>query len=251
MSNARNISKLGSLAAHVANLIGLSNNKASIDAKVQETALPAGTILDFAGTAAPSGFLFAAGQVVSRTTYAALFAALGTAYNTGGEAATDFRLPDLRGRVVAGVDNMGGTAASRLTSGGSGINGSAIGSAGGAQTVTLTAAQIPAHSHTATTNSTGGHSHGGITDSYQYTDTTGSGYGNPASYSTGPGSANFIGHDYTASGAWARILSTSATRTTDTQGAHSHTVTVANNTGGDGAHTNTQPTIVLNKIIKT
>lgn len=64
-----------------------------------------------------------------------------------GDGSTTFGLPDLRGRVPAGLDAMGGTAASRLTSAGAGIYGEALGTAGGTETHTLTAAQLPAHAH--------------------------------------------------------------------------------------------------------
>jgi len=64
-----------------------------------------------------------------------------------GDGSTTFGLPDLRGRVPAGLDAMGGTAASRLTSAGSGVYAEALGQAGGAETHTLTAAQLPAHAH--------------------------------------------------------------------------------------------------------
>src|SRR5262249_10145195 len=56
-------------------------------------------------------------------------------------------LPDLRGYLLAGKDDMGGAAASRITAGASGIDGSVLGAAGGAQTVTLITAQMPAHGH--------------------------------------------------------------------------------------------------------
>lgn len=72
-----------------------------------------GTVLPFAGSAAPIGWLLCYGQAVSRTTYANLFAAIGTAYGAG-DGSTTFNVPDLRGRVAAGKDDMGGTAASRL-----------------------------------------------------------------------------------------------------------------------------------------
>jgi microcystin-dependent protein len=61
-------------------------------------------ITDFAGTVAPAGWLLCVGQTINRVTYAGLFTAIGTTYNVGGEAGTDFRLPDLRGRIAAGPD---------------------------------------------------------------------------------------------------------------------------------------------------
>ena len=122
MSNARNISVAGSSAPG-----GLA---------------PAGVVLPFAGSTAPTGWLLCFGQTVSRTTYAALFTALGTSYGAG-DGSTTFALPDLRGRIPGGKDNMGGSAASRLTTGGSGVNGATLGAVGGAETHTLTNAQLP------------------------------------------------------------------------------------------------------------
>lgn len=111
-------------------------------------AVPTGAVLPFAGSSAPAGYLLCDGAAVSRTTYSALFTALGTTYGVG-DGSTTFNVPDLRGRVVAGKDDMGGAAASRITSGGSGITGTTLGATGGTETHTLTAAQsgLPAHNH--------------------------------------------------------------------------------------------------------
>jgi microcystin-dependent protein len=87
-----------------------------------------GELAPYAGSTTPPGTLLCYGQVLSRTAYAGLFAALGTTFNNGGEAGTDFRLPDLRGRVVAGKSDMGGFDAGNLTGGNS------LGAALGAQT---------------------------------------------------------------------------------------------------------------------
>ena len=84
--------------------------------------------------------------------YAALFEVVKGLYpNLGTEvfASGDVVfLPDLRGRAFVGRDDMGGTTASRMTVAGSGINGTILGSSGGAETVSLTAANNGAHSHT-------------------------------------------------------------------------------------------------------
>lgn len=65
-----------------------------------------------------------------------------------GDGSTTFNVPDLRGRVIAGRDDMGGTAASRITSAGSGILGNVPGASGGAETVALSSGQNAAHTHT-------------------------------------------------------------------------------------------------------
>jgi microcystin-dependent protein len=95
------------------------------------------------------------GQNVSRTTYAALFAVIGTTYGVG-DGSTTFTLPDLRGRVVAGEDDMGGTSANRLTGLTDGVNGDVLGGTGGLESNTLTEAQLPAHTHTYTSTNMGG-----------------------------------------------------------------------------------------------
>ena len=108
---------------------------------------PVGAVVNYAGTSAPSLWLFCYGQNVSRSTYAALFAAIGTTYGVG-DGSTTFGLPDLRGRVIAGKDDMGGTSANRLTNQSGGLDGDVLGTSGGAETHTLTTAQLAAHTHT-------------------------------------------------------------------------------------------------------
>jgi microcystin-dependent protein len=87
-----------------------------------------GEVVTFAGATAPHGSLLCYGQAISRTAYAGLFAALGTAHGVGDGTAT-FNLPDLRGRVAAGLGNMGGTESGRLNS----YVASVLGAVGGAQ----------------------------------------------------------------------------------------------------------------------
>lgn len=63
--------------------------------------LPTGIYFPYGGAAAPTGFLLCDGSAVSRTTYAALFAVIGTSYGVG-DNSTTFNIPDLRGRTVFG-----------------------------------------------------------------------------------------------------------------------------------------------------
>ena len=66
--------------------------------------VPSGTVLYFAGQTAPAGWLKANGAAVSRTAYAALFAAIGTTYGVGDGRST-FNLPDLRGEFIRSWDD--------------------------------------------------------------------------------------------------------------------------------------------------
>lgn len=107
---------------------------------------PIGGMLDFIGFTAPnSAFVFPFGQAVSRTTYATLFSLISTTYGAG-DGSTTFNLPDLRGRVVAGADNMGGSAAGRLTT--ATMSAGTLSGIGGAETKTLVTANLPAYTPT-------------------------------------------------------------------------------------------------------
>lgn len=116
--------------------------------------VPAGTILDYAGGTVPVGYLLCFGQAISRASYPDLFAAIGTIYGNGDGFST-FNLPDTRGRVSAAPDNMGGTAAGRMTA----FSAVSLGAAGGTDFHILTAGQMPPHSHGGTTENDGTHTH--------------------------------------------------------------------------------------------
>ena len=91
---------LRELATALGNDANFANN---IAAKIDQAA-PAGTVAYIAGSAAPAGWLKANGAAVSRTTYAPLFAAIGTRYGAGDGSST-FNLPDLRGEFIRGWDD--------------------------------------------------------------------------------------------------------------------------------------------------
>lgn len=91
--------------------------------------LPAGVMVDYGGTSAPSGWLLCNGAAISRTTYAALFAAIGTAYGTG-DGSTTFNIPDRRGKFSLGLAASG--------------TGSTLGGTGGSIDHTHS---VPAHYH--------------------------------------------------------------------------------------------------------
>ncbi len=104
--------------------------------------VPTGVVNPYAGATAPVGWLLCFGQAVSRTVYSTLFTAIGTTYGVG-DGSTTFALPDMRGRVAAGQDDMGGTSANRLTSVGDlphidPIDGDILGDTGGGETPHLT-----------------------------------------------------------------------------------------------------------------
>ena len=171
-------------------------------------AMPTGAVIPFAGTSAPSGFLFCFGQTLNKSDYLALESVIGTTY--GGSSGSTFKLPDLRGRVVAGKDDMGGSSQNRLTSP---INGDNLGAAGGEQSVSLSVAQLPAHSHGAAKAFLGGDDQTRF--SLVATQTS--------------RDAAFQGYETTTGGDDLLIQ----------------------NTGSGTAHNNVQPTFILNYIIKT
>lgn len=94
--------------------------------------VPTATVLEYAGTSVPSGFLWANGQAVSRTLYANLFTAIGTTFGAG-DNVTTFNVPNHIGRVASGTNPMGGVTVGGLTS-------RALGDTFGAQTISYTPA---------------------------------------------------------------------------------------------------------------
>lgn len=111
-----------------------------------------GEVRIFAGTFAPAGWLICGGQLLPISGYEALYSLLGTQY--GGDGTNTFGLPDLRSRVAIGVNYTSGGGGNHLPAANPAMGNYLVGSTGGAENVTLTPNNLPAHTHTvnATTN---------------------------------------------------------------------------------------------------
>ena len=101
-SNAVNLDSDAKIATSKA--VKITYDKAVAAENSAAQSAPSGMIAYFARNAAPAGWLKANGAAVSRTTYAALFAAIGTTFGTGDDSTT-FNLPDLRGEFLRGWDD--------------------------------------------------------------------------------------------------------------------------------------------------
>lgn len=200
-----------------------AENIRAVDKAVNEIknyTCPIGSMMAYAGSTAPSFWLLCYGQAISRTEYEKLFAVIGTTYGVG-DGSTTFNLPDLRGRVVVSLDNMGGTDATRLS-----VT-NTLGGSGGEETHLNTSAEsgIVAHSHTITEPNSGqGHRH--LID--RDTDAA-SGTAKSRAVETGTGTGASVHTDRQTTG-----------------------ITIDNATAANAAsaHNNMQPYILLNYIIK-
>lgn len=201
-------------------------------------AVPPGVVLNFAGLNAPSGYLLCYGQEVSRSDYAQLFAVIGTYYGAG-DGSTTFNVPDIRGRVVAGKDNMGGTVAGRLTGTHSGFDEAlTLGGVGGAESHTLTQAELPVVTPTFTGAALPAHGH-------------------PSRWGVNQGDSHSTtgGIGMVASGQTDEPAHTAGLGSNPGQqigGASAGTPTGTISSFGSGnEHANVQPTMIMSKIIKT
>ncbi|MBR0643977.1 phage tail protein [Plastoroseomonas hellenica] len=229
-----------------------------------------GFSFNFNGAALPPGFLWEDGANHSRVTYAKLFAAIGTRFGPG-DGVNTFAVPDSRGRIDIGRDDMGGVAAGRVTSGGSGIAANTLGAAGGSQYLQAHAHGVsdpghahaiadpghshgvndPGHAHTAWTDAQGHHDHalpqsiaaygltGGNGGLFQHTGLNGS-------YRTEAGGSH--GHNVGIGGAGTGIwLNGSGTGI----GIYGALTSLGIQNAGAGGSQNMPPAIVRNRIIFT
>ena len=197
-------------------------NNTLAEAGIPLDAIPAGAVFYHAKSTAPTGFLKANGAAVSRTTYSALFTAIGTTFGAG-DGSTTFNLPDLRGEFIRGWDDARGVDASR-------VFGSAQGNANLSHAHTASETTAGSHSHGGTAASNGAHTHtvsGTISSSSKFPTTDTSGYINGTATTNSTGA-----HTHTV--------------TTDTFAAHSHTITVAASGGTEARPRN----VALLAVIK-
>lgn len=226
-------------------------------------AVPTGARFGFVGTVAPTGYVLGSGNTIGDVasgateranadtvnlytllwnSYAnaqlAIQDSAGTPTTRGVSASADYAahkrlsLPDYRGRVPAGKDNMGGSTASRLTAAGSGIDGTVMGNSGGAETHALSTAELATHGHAFTANT---HTHTATDAGHTHTVPL-----SLANSFAGGGIGGFTNSGSVTTGSGTASVTNSST-----------VVTGTNATAGSGtAHTSTQPTIIETMIIK-
>ena len=220
------------------NTIPTNLPKGSSFESVKPPIIPTGIIEMFAGSTAPNGWLVCDGSTVSRSAYSDLFKIIGTTYGSGNSNNT-FTLPDMRGRCPIGV----GTGAS--------LTARTLGSNVGAETATLSEANMASHTHTTTVGTESvTHTHTGTsggqsadhTHSFSHTAGTSGSYGlmdSATASSSGQPSTGNVSADHTH-----------ATTTGNESANHNHSVTNSN-TGSGTAFGIMPPSIVVNFIIKT
>jgi|SRR5215469_1764547 len=247
-----------------------------VDAFIMSIPVGASFEWDYGAAQIPAWALLQYGQAVSRTTYSALAAlASASSYPHGsGDGSTTFNIADKRGRLSVGRDDMGGTAAGRITAALSGVAGTVLGAVCGSEGVTLSTAQLSSHNHsgatgyisadhshagqsagrdTAHNHADSGHLHNpGISantmDGWIGDDTTGyysGGNGAPIGPHYGGNWYNSNYGYFNSSGETAEHTHGTTTGGIDTN--HTHQIYAD---GGGGAHPNTQPTLIANKIVR-
>lgn len=189
--------------------------------------VPPGIISAYIANTAPTGYLLCDGTAVSRSTYATLFAIIGTTYGVG-DGSTTFNVPNLKGKVAVGR-NSSETEFDNLAE------------SGGAKTHTLTTAEMPNHNHTITDPS---HAHSVYDPSHKHplTNEVAITSGGPQGLVIGANGQRF---------SWAGTGGIVAYAGTGIGIYGNYTGISLASAGSSNAHNNLQPYLVVNYIIKT
>jgi len=219
------------------NMIPTNSPKGSSFQGLQSSITPIGVIRLFAGSTAPDGWLICNGSTVSRNAYSNLFKVIGTTYGVGNSNDT-FTLPDMRGRCPIGV----GTGAS--------LTARTLGSNVGAETATLSEANMASHTHaTSVGTQSANHTHTGTsgTVSADHTHGWGRNVGSSGSYGLRDGANRSANGTPNTQGV--NVDHSHGTTTGNESANHTHSVT--NSSTGSGTPVGIMlPSIVVNFIIK-
>lgn len=220
--------------------------------------VPIGSVMDWpwASGSVPTWAVLPYGQAISRATYPTLHSlASGSGYAYGnGDGSTTFNVPDYRGRIGIGKDDMGGTAAGRITVGISGIAGQSLGAVGGSEGIVLTTGHLAAHNH-------------GVNDGTHAHNISDSGHGHNIS---DPGHYHWeLSEDGSDGPNWsvARTVKGGAFQTANTTASSGTNIGIlangtgigiyaaysnisTQNAGGNAAHPNVQPIVIVNKLMR-
>lgn len=185
--------------------------------------IPSGAVMMWSSTSAPSGWLIADGTAISRSTYATLFAIIGTSYGTG-DGTTTFNIPNLKGRVAVGIDSAQ-------------TEFNVLAKTGGAKTHALITGELPVHTHAVdppntVTDTQGSHTHNTI-DGGNIVTTAAAGSAGLSIAAGGNPSSPYV----------------------SANGDHAHNLNIGSftsgSTGSGTSHNNLQPFMCLPYIIKT
>jgi microcystin-dependent protein len=188
------------------------------------TYVPTGGMMMWGTASAPTGYLLCNGAAVSRSTYSALFAVIGTAFGAG-DGSTTFTLPDFRNNFPVGAGSL-----------------YSANSTGGSKDVT----SVFAHTHTGTTDSNGAHQHLVVAS------VGNTGAPSPGTGPTVDGSNSVSAFGWSANSESYILAGTSGPNAglSSSAGAHTHTFTTGS-TGSSGTNANLPPYLGVYFIIKT
>lgn len=215
---------------------------------------PPGIIMPFGGTNAPEGFLLCQGQAVSRSTYADLFAVIGTAFGAG-DGSTTFNIPDFRGKYPFGTDtsgegnSVGATFGSKNHTHSMGNHTHGVGSIAGASAGSHTHSvsgntQNTAVAHTHSLGGSTGNSSPGTSSAGSHSHSTGQGGGTSPSVAQGAlgNSGPTHTHSVSSGGSHSHTVNShshslpSNTGSTSSSTNHNHAVSITSGSAGSHTH---------------